>query len=164
MITLNDIKNAVSDAAGIDINEKTRKVEYIICRNIYYEIAYRYTANDYEAIGELLNKDRTTVYHGLGNVKADLQLEKYNRIYCKALDLLNISYDKPELKENVRDKHTYIPNESELIQDALSDLKQFDDEILLEFIETRLKPFKTALKSRVHRKVITEVSGAMLNR
>jgi len=46
----------------------------------------------------------------------------------------------------------------------IRDLKDMSDIQLSEFHETRLKPYKKALESRVEQKVILKVAGAMLNR
>jgi len=47
--------------------------------------------------------------------------------------------------------------------DMFADLKTLSDDDLLEFYETRLKPYKKALESRVVPKKIDRVYGALLN-
>ena len=48
-------------------------------------------------------------------------------------------------------------------EDMFADLKTLSDDDLLEFYETRLKPYKKALESRVVPKKIDRVYGALLN-
>lgn len=51
----------------------------------------------------------------------------------------------------------------ERFEDMFADLKTLSDDDLLEFYETRLKPYKRALESRVVPKKIERVYGALLN-
>ena len=51
----------------------------------------------------------------------------------------------------------------ERFEDMFADLKTLSDDDLLEFYETRLKPYKKALESRVVPKKIDRVYGALLN-
>jgi len=51
----------------------------------------------------------------------------------------------------------------ERFEDMFADLKTLSDDDLLEFYETRLKPYKKALESRVVPKKIERVYGALLN-
>jgi hypothetical protein len=51
----------------------------------------------------------------------------------------------------------------ERFEDIFADLKTLSDADLLDFYETRLKPYKRALESRVIPKKIEKVYGALLN-
>ena len=51
----------------------------------------------------------------------------------------------------------------ERFEDMFADLKTLSDDDLLEFYETRLKPYKRALESRIVPKKIEKVYGALLN-
>lgn len=75
MQKLNEIIDSVSARTGLDVRKNTRQVEYVMARNIYYKIAkHDLGLGTLSAVGKPLNKDHTTVLHGLKNF---YQIENY---------------------------------------------------------------------------------------
>lgn len=89
------VKKVVEDVTGVeDISTKTRTFDVSMARWIYIKIARENTTSPLKAIGEVINRDHTTVLHGLKNIdfelsyNSDLQT-KYDRALIISLSKLN---------------------------------------------------------------------------
>jgi DNA-binding transcriptional MerR regulator len=89
------IKRTVENVTGIeDIATKSRKFDESMARWIYIKIARENTTSPLKAIGEVINRDHTTVLHGVKNIdfelsyNSDLQT-KYDRALIISLSKLN---------------------------------------------------------------------------
>ena len=144
---LKDIADAVSEISNIDIRQKSRKDNLPLMRSIYFKIAKEHTGHGLGAIGEEVNiKTHGSVINGLDNFDHDIKKTVVKNIYIQSLKLLKLDTS-----------HMEIPYY------LLKHLKEYSDSELLEVYETRLKPFKIALDSRIDPKVIVKVKGALLN-
>lgn len=162
---LTDIIEAVVKVSGINIKEDRRNRNLIILRNIYYKIAREYTPYSLDKIGFELGKGHATVLHHLKNVEFDLRIKLWNNIYQEVLNELQLDPDLTlapnEIIKYVEKKVEY--NNSDLPIYIVRHLKEYSDIQLSEVYETRLKPFKKALDSRIEPKIIIPVDGAKLN-
>lgn len=89
------VKKVVEDVTGVeDLATKTRTFDVSMARWIYIKIARENTTSPLKAIGEVINRDHTTVLHGLKNIdfelsyNSDLQT-KYDRALIISLSKLN---------------------------------------------------------------------------
>jgi len=89
------VKRVVEDVTGVeDLATKTRTFDVSMARWIYIKIARENTTSPLKAIGEVINRDHTTVLHGLKNIdfelsyNSDLQT-KYDRALIISLSKLN---------------------------------------------------------------------------
>ena len=89
------VKRAVENVTGVeDLATKSRTFDVSMARWIYIKIARENTTSPLKAIGEVINRDHTTVLHGLKNIdfelsyNSDLQT-KYERALIISLSKLN---------------------------------------------------------------------------
>lgn len=169
MLNLKNIIETINHVSGIDITQRTRQRNVVILRGLYYKIARENTGESLAAIGKLVCKNHATVLHSLKFVDQDLTDIKYNNIYESALALLNAETDEIIVEGNKEihikyiTKHIEVENK-ELPTYILTHLKEYSDVELLELYETRLKPFKSVLNSRVLQKEIVITKGALILR
>lgn len=154
------VLKTVENNCGLKLDGLERRDDYVVARNIVYKLCYDniFYTSDYQAhtrIGILTNRSRCMVRYALNNMEGFIESTKtYTALYNKCLFDLGLSdhVDKEDI------------NISRAVLDIVKELKGLSDDDILEFIETRLKPFKKALESRVKPKVIVKVAGATLNR
>jgi len=89
------VKRAVENVTGVeDLATKSRTFDVSMARWIYIKIARENTTSPLKAIGEVINRDHTTVLHGLKNIdfelsyNSDLQT-KYDKALIISLSKLN---------------------------------------------------------------------------
>lgn len=82
-IKIEKIKQFVDRYYGFNIERNTRKDEYIKARTMYYFLSRKYTAQPLSDIGNLLNRDHSTVIHSL--TKNHDFYVKYNQVYKNGL-------------------------------------------------------------------------------
>jgi hypothetical protein len=84
------------------------------------------------------------------------------------LNLKKLNKELQEQNESLKVMIDYYKNKHNNLDDryknVITDLKFFTDSQIQEFHETRLKPFKRVLKSRIEPKVIVPIAGALINR
>jgi hypothetical protein len=154
--TLTEIADIVCAVTGLDIRLRTRKEDYVFGRMIYAKIARENTIQNLNHIGKEVGVKHDTVIYYISEFDKIIDTGCNIKIYDCVLAELGIV---KEVKEEV------VTTDLNLLQlKVLSDLKQLSHSELSEFYETRLKPFKKALESRVMPKVIIEEQGAMLNK
>lgn len=157
-LTLKEIADTVCAATGLDIRSpRRRKYEYY-ARMIYYKIARTETKNNLEKIAKEVNRTHVMVLHALDKFDNDIIMDNNKKIYDSVL--WGLGLEKQDDKKEVE----RITNLELLQLSVLRELKELSYTQLSEFNETRLKPYKKALQSRVMPKVIIEEQGAMLNR
>jgi len=167
-----------------------RALYYHICRNYYDGVKMVAKADNsvsYHRIGSAIKRDHATVMNGLK--VWDNELSKFtkwqdNKEKCLTI-LFNIEVDdsvlfKDKIEEiiNVYEwkmeklkKHHQEEIEkikgnykNENTSSIMFELLNLNDSEILEFYETRLKPFKMLLKSRKQPKNIVKVQGALISR
>ena len=159
-LTLKDIADTVCAATGLDIRIKRKQNQDYFARMIYFKIARTNTFESLHRIGAEVNRDHATVMHGLKKFDVDIKLGQNSKLYNYVLRELDL-----DVKETISIKEEVETTNLELLQlSVLRALKELSYTQLSEFNETRLKPFKKALESRIQPKVIVKVAGAMLNK
>jgi hypothetical protein len=132
-ITL-ELKKAIQEITGVDINEVTRKRETIEARAIYYKVLKQIDKNKtLKAIGASVGKDHATVLHSLKNYDMFEQFNPTLKLFRKQI-LQKLNYVKPE---DILDM-----SKDELIQSLQVDVMKLNDEIanLQETITNLQKP------------------------
>lgn len=95
---LKEIRSIVEQECNLNLNNKTRKREYVFARAVYYKLCREITNNSYEDIGKTLDKDHATVLHGVRIFDTFLMqkaLFKYElSIYNKVMEVYTDESDK----------------------------------------------------------------------
>jgi hypothetical protein len=131
-ITL-QLKKAIQEITGVDINEVTRKRETIEARAIYYKVLKQIDKKkSLKSIGASVGKDHATVLHSLKNYE---MFEKFNptlKLFRKQI-LQRLNYASPEIVDLSKDEY---------IQSLQLDVMKLTDEIvnLQETITNLQKP------------------------
>jgi hypothetical protein len=131
-ITL-QLKKAIQEITGVDINEVTRKRETIEARAIYYKVLKQIDKKkSLKSIGASVGKDHATVLHSLKNYDMFEQFNPTLKLFRKQI-LQRLNYATPDILDMTKD---------ELIQSLQIDVMKLTDEIvnLQETITNLQKP------------------------
>jgi hypothetical protein len=131
-ITL-ELKKAIQEITGVDINEVTRKRETIEARAIYYKILKQIDKKkSLKSIGASVGKDHATVLHSLKNYDMFEQFNPTLKLFRKQI-LQRLNYASSDILDITKD---------ELIQSLQIDVMKLNDEIanLQETITNLQKP------------------------
>jgi hypothetical protein len=119
-ITL-QLKKAIQEVTGVDINEVTRKRETIEARAIYYKVLKQIDKKkSLKSIGASVGKDHATVLHSLKNYDMFEQFNPTLKLFRKQI-LQRLNYATPDILDMSKD---------ELIQSLQIDVMKLTDEIL----------------------------------
>jgi len=148
-----DIQKLVENHFKVDLNTKLRITKHSIPRLIYYTLCERFTLDTIQVISNNIKYHHSMVVYARKTIKPIL----------KEYPSYKLSYDLllSEITGEVKEIDTVIIKKPTFKTDELRQLNELDDYDILDFNNTRLKPYLSMLKSRrVHN--ITEVKGALL--
>jgi len=131
-ITL-QLKKAIQEITGVDINEVTRKRETIEARAIYYKVLKQIDKKkSLKSIGASVGKDHATVLHSLKNYDMFEQFNPTLKLFRKQI-MKRLNYATPDILDMTKD---------ELIQSLQIDVMKLSGEIenLQETITNLQKP------------------------
>ena len=131
-ITL-QLKKAIQEITGVDINEVTRKRETIEARAIYYKVLKQIDKKkSLKSIGASVGKDHATVLHSLRNYDMFEQFNPTLKLFRKQI-MQRLNYATPDILDMTKD---------ELIQSLQIDVMKLSEEIanLQETITNLQKP------------------------
>jgi len=131
-ITL-QLKKAIQEITGVDINEVTRKRETIEARAIYYKVLKQIDKKkSLKSIGASVGKDHATVLHSLKNYDMFEQFNPTLKLFRKQI-MQRLNYATPDILDITKD---------ELIQSLQIDVMKLSGEIenLQETITNLQKP------------------------
>jgi hypothetical protein len=131
-ITL-QLKKAIQEITGVDINEVTRRRETIEARAIYYKVLKQIDKKKtLKSIGASVGKDHATVLHSLKNYDMFEQFNPTLKLFRKQI-MQRLNYATPDILDMTKD---------ELIQSLQIDVMKLNDEIanLQETITNLQKP------------------------
>jgi hypothetical protein len=131
-ITL-QLKKAIQEITGVDINEVTRRRETIEARAIYYKVLKQIDKKkSLKSIGASVGKDHATVLHSLKNYDMFEQFNPTLKLFRKQI-LQRLNYATPDILDMTKD---------ELIQSLQIDIMKLNEEIanLQETITNLQKP------------------------
>jgi hypothetical protein len=132
-ITL-QLKKAIQEITGVNVNEVTRKRETIEARAIYYKVLKQIDKKkSLQSIGASVGKDHATVLHSLKNYDMFEQFNPTLKLFRKQI-LQRLNYASPE--------HILDMTKDELIQSLQIDVMKLTNEIvnLQETITNLQKP------------------------
>ena len=159
---LKDLRKEVEDYYDIDISTNTRKQVYVDAKRVFSKIAYGlgYT---YRIIGEEINLEHCTILH---HVKTFNLIDNKDKIlHDKILKNNDINFIKPVAKKSKPEK-VVDPDVEHLLKEMNSYMVDWDKEVLKDFINTRVNPYRNSLSSvieRIQNENKKEVKGAILN-
>tara|TARA_R110001606_G_scaffold345877_1_gene494761 strand:- start:389 stop:952 length:564 start_codon:yes stop_codon:yes gene_type:complete len=185
-MTLTELKEYLDDYYDFDIALKCRKTNYVRARCMYYELAkYVNSWNSLETIGAVVKRDHATVLHGYKTFNSYFVSDEsfritYDNLFTRLESFFSsvIEIKVIERKE-LQDLKTYYTDKIKIMQDRINQLENakhntksniddfkplflLSDSDILEFKETRLKPYLNMIKTRRKHKDIKQVAGAML--
>ena len=165
-MTLEQLKRIVNKAYGIDLTTNSRRNEYKIPRFVFCHYARKYLMNakgkviTFDEIAIFLDKNHATITNA---IKGYPNLMSYYPDASLISELIEIKIKKKLGIEPTEKEIKILENKNvELRQidlDVLKAIKNINDSDILELLETRIKPFKNMLKSKVLHNV-QEVRGA----
>tara|TARA_R110000787_G_scaffold98119_1_gene202043 strand:- start:13 stop:669 length:657 start_codon:yes stop_codon:yes gene_type:complete len=172
---LNDLKyiaKCVNHVSKKDLSQRTRVIGIVVLRYMYYKIARERTTHSLLDISKAIGfKTHSNVLNGLRELKHHLKDKNHFNTYLDILDFID-SNPYMSLKENsgniieryvrVDNVITNTVNNTDFPLYLTQHLKEYSDVELLELFNTRLKPFKSLLNSRVKQKEIKNIFGAKL--
>ena len=79
-MTLQEISDAVEYRLQIDLKSKLRDREHADGRALYYKISKEFTHHTFYSIGRHVDRDHSTVIHGINNVFMHVDMEIYELI------------------------------------------------------------------------------------
>lgn len=156
-MTCKEIKEIVELFSEQKIDIKTHKRHIVYLRWIYFKSCKVVTNNSLDLIGQEVNRDHASVIHGLKNVDIPLKEQYYKDLYLKVLDKINGNthlFDSD--KDRIIEKYKELQEKYELVlskrkdskrEELLEALMELSNDKLVEFQETRLKPFLLMNKS-----------------
>ena len=96
------IRNVIEKFYKLDISTKTRKLEYVYARAIYFELCYNYTKHTYSQIADTLSMNHASVLHSIKTFPYMLKHDKQlNSEYYLIRQLLDFSLKKPRINAKV---------------------------------------------------------------
>ena len=155
-MTLKQIKNKTDKYYGFDISDKSRTDEFKEPRQFYSAFCRMYNHRQH-AIGKEIKRGHATIINAIKRFDENCFYKIYKDKYIKYVAyMLDVELFEPEVVEEVE--------ENELILSIVDGLLKLNDSDILEFKETRLKPYLNALKHRKYQEVIERVVGASMKK
>ena len=178
---LEQLKKYLDNFYGFDISTKSRVSKYVKARSVYYKIiTTEILGHTYEHIGKSIGRNHATVIHGLKTFDSYYLIDiHFKKTYKNILNDLNgtdfISDNIEEIEElkkqyqkkiiDLECKIHNLQNQNKHANNTHVDFKplfELNDSEVLDFIETRLKPYLNMIKSKKVHKEIIHVAGARL--
>ena len=181
---LQELKNKLDKFYGFDISTKSRVSKYVKARSVYYKIiTTQLLGYTFESIGKSIGRNHATVIHGLKTFEGYYLIDiHFKKTYHQFLNDLNdtdfiaiepvnneeIEELKKQYQKKIIDLQCRIHNLEKQNKHAnnthvdFKPLFELNDKEVLDFIETRLKPYLNMIKSKKMHKEIIEVVGARL--
>lgn len=165
LIALNEISSFVHKKTNINIKEYVnfRDEELIRARTLFFMIALKKLTIGYASLGSFINKDHASVYHAK-KIWQNYLSEEFEDYFNEFFNGKSKITKKLEPVIEFKDDKNKTINLTKTQISVFNEFKKLNDSQLLEFNETRLKPYLKTLESRVEAKIIPKVVGASLNR
>ena len=160
---LETIKQAVDKKFNLDISLNTRQRNYTYAKKVFSKLAYESGAT-FKEVGNVIKKSHCNILHHVNSI--DVITLEDKRKHDEIIRELGLVLSKPffnseqdKIKKEIKTNKT-----RKEIQDVIDILTGWDIETVEEFKQTRLDPFNALIKTRVRRKTIPEIKGAILNK
>jgi len=129
-MTKTQILKTVKDKTGLNLKNPTRKREYAEARYIYFYLCREYATDgkSLEKIGSTVNKDHSTVLHGLRYCKDQLDVSKEFKYLYRDIEQVVLKKVKTISRFPKSDKAVerimYLEDQTRLILDLQKDYKR----------------------------------------
>jgi len=154
MYTINQIKEDVSEFFNLDLSSKTRDAKHFRARSVFYKLCFNLYYNPtYQAVGEAVNRDHSTVIHSMrnwdNNLRYDSNMKKaYEVLLNKYKNYGDMSFSKILKEINKKEEEVNrLNNEVDFLKNKSNDsgfeeincLKgllqnlDYDEQVLLRF-------------------------------
>ncbi|HBC05169.1 MAG TPA: hypothetical protein DC015_13485, partial [Aequorivita sp.] len=166
-MTIEEIKEVVDSYYGIDIKTESRATKESHARFVYFALCKKLTNSSKLKIGKLVNRNHATVINGLNKFNYNTLEKKYYDNYSDIMCML-FDENKIEMSTNYKDYQTYKKELKEVLifqkarikainseylkyydlkeldiwKKIIDGLKEFSEEELVKFYETRQLPFE----------------------
>lgn len=147
-IKIESIITNINDLWGIDIRNTTRKTKYVIARIVFTRICRRKYGFSYQAIGNSVGKDHSTIVHCFNKYDTLIQYPEFVRLINRSLALYELppvdnipSENLDGLRHSVIQLQNVVKKMSEGIDPVLVELNALPKDKLREFKTYRAIPF-----------------------
>lgn len=155
MINPEEIRELIEANTGINLSTKTRKIEFVYARAIYFLLCREKTNLSLNKIGQTLGKDHATVLHAIKMIEdVYFQDPYFCNMYENIASQIKIQSDKHKtkveiLEESNRDlKIKYFKLKAkyeELLKKEMNEaylvFNRIPKEKVNDFVKTRLEPY-----------------------
>lgn len=115
-----EIAGLISEALGVDIKQKTRVRQYVEGRFIYYNISRNFFDGTLEHIGAVVNRDHSTVMHGLEMF--DVLISSDKNFKLKYNSVTHLLFDAVEFPKRDTIAHYKLTKENEELKIKIKEL------------------------------------------
>jgi len=120
------VKKYVMFEFNLDLNSKSRKMEYIDARSIYYKILYDFYSMTYEEIASTVDKTHATVLGSVYNFRYHIEPDNVKRQkYLKILLALNLISEDEKEYMNLSNKNAKLSKLYRLVSRVPEDKVDF---------------------------------------
>lgn len=136
---INRIRTIIEEQTGVDLDVKSRKLNVIQARRMYYKILKLNTNMSLSAIGKTLklNQDHTTILHQTKMFDRDYEQDKsFNNMFRRIKNILNGVIEVSE-EEKLKDKNILLNAEVLKLKDKIKALKKEIDYLRPRAIQPR---------------------------
>tara|TARA_R110000744_G_scaffold143565_2_gene255508 strand:- start:2034 stop:2429 length:396 start_codon:yes stop_codon:yes gene_type:complete len=124
---LREIKRIVEETTNIDLLEKKQKRDNVYARALYCKIAKEKTDSTLKEIGELINKDHSTVLYAITKIFEEIEFCE-PRLASIYKSIIGNDYFK-----SMEEKYIDMLEENEQLKLELAKLQQFRNKFKLPF-------------------------------
>lgn len=92
-MNLRYIKKLVEIHSGVDLSSKKRDREHSDARALYYQLSREFTEHTFSAIGATVNRDHSTVVHGVKHIFMHVDRVTYLKLKMNIADVIRTTED-----------------------------------------------------------------------
>lgn len=92
-MNLRYIKKLVEIHSGLDLSSKKRDREHSDARALYYQLSREFTKHTFSAIGATVNRDHSTVVHGVTHIFMHVDRAMYLKLKMNIADVIRNTED-----------------------------------------------------------------------
>ena len=133
------IIEAIEEIASVNIRTAARDHYTVNCRRLYYKISMDTTPTTLKTIGSKVNRDHSTVVHGLKGADELIKDPRYKQIYINVLNKLGLKKEKVNIFAEINDEDAGIDYDT--IKEIVEIIKPLPSSKIKELFEYRIKPF-----------------------
>lgn len=133
------IIEAIEEVASVNIRTASRDHYAVNCRRLFYKISIETIPSTLNFIGSKVNRDHSTVIHGLKRAEELIKDPRYKQIYVNVLNKLGLKKEKINIFAEINDEDAGIDYNT--IKKIVKMIEPLPADKLKELFEYRIKPF-----------------------